>query len=117
MFCRVRPVAGDDRWQWNISTALLLEYEEVLRREGFDHGQVSRFLDDLAARANRTTICFLTRPALLDADDDFILDLAVAGACDTIVTHNLKNFTAARSMGIRILAPKPFLDMLSQYRP
>ena len=28
-------IAGDDRWQWNVSTAALLEYEEVLRREGF----------------------------------------------------------------------------------
>jgi predicted nucleic acid-binding protein len=71
-------IAGDDRWQWNVSTAALLEYEEVLRREGFDHDRVSRFLDDLAARANRTVIYFLSRPALLDADDDFLLDLAVA---------------------------------------
>ena len=55
-------IAGDDRWQWNISTAALLEYEEVLRREGFDHDRVSRFLDDLAARANRTVIYFLTSP-------------------------------------------------------
>ena len=102
-------IAGDDRWQWNISTAELLEYEEVLRREGFDHDRVSRFLDDLAARANRTVIYFLTRPALLDADDDFLLDLAVASASEVIVTFNVKNFLAARSLGISILAPKAFL--------
>jgi putative PIN family toxin of toxin-antitoxin system len=110
-------ITGDDRWQWNISTAMLLEYEEVLLREGFDPGLVSSFLDDLAARANRTTIYFLTRPALLDADDDFILDLAVASGCEVIVTYNLKNFLVARSMGIRILAPKAFQDMLNASQP
>lgn len=106
-------IAGDDRWQWNISTAMLLEYEEVLQREGFDYADISRFLDDLAARANRASIYFLTRPALLDADDDFILDLAVASGSEAIVTYNLKNFTVARSMGIRILAPRAFLDMIA----
>jgi len=92
---------------------MLLEYEEVLQREGFDYADISRFLDDLAARANRASIYFLTRPALLDADDDFILDLAVASGSEAIVTYNLKNFTVARSMGIRILAPRAFLDMIA----
>ena len=67
----------------------------------FDHDRVSRFLDDLAARANRTVIYFLNRPALLDADDDFLLDLAVASASEVIVTFNVKNFLAARSLGMQ----------------
>jgi predicted nucleic acid-binding protein len=48
---------GDERWQWNISTALLLEYEAVLKREQHRQGRslavADRFLDDVAARANR----------------------------------------------------------------
>ena len=105
-------INDDDRWEWNVSTAILMEYEEVLVRRGFDAGAVSRFLDDLAAQANRTTIYFLTRPALLDADDDFILDLAVASSCDVIVTYNARDFAAAKRLGIRVLAPKEFFDML-----
>lgn len=96
---------------------MLMEYEEVLRREGFAHGDISHFLDDLAACANRTSIYFLTRPALLDADDDFVLDLAVASSSDVIVTYNVRNFTIARTMGVKILAPKAFLDMVAAYQP
>ena len=57
--------AGDSRWQWNISTALLVEYEAVLKREQHRQGRamviVDRFLDDLAARANRHAIFYLIR--------------------------------------------------------
>jgi predicted nucleic acid-binding protein len=66
----LRLFAADDlRWQWNISTALLLEYEAVLKREQHRQGRsmavVDRFLDDLAARANRHAIFYLIRPFYL----------------------------------------------------
>jgi len=52
--------ARDARWQWNISTALLLEYEAVLKREqhrsGRDLSVVDCLVDDLAARGNRHAI-------------------------------------------------------------
>jgi predicted nucleic acid-binding protein len=45
--------AGDIRWEWNISTALLLEYEAVLKREQHRQGRpldvVDRLLDLLLA--------------------------------------------------------------------
>ena len=31
--------AGDDRWEWNVSTALLVEYEAVLKREQHRQGR------------------------------------------------------------------------------
>jgi putative PIN family toxin of toxin-antitoxin system len=110
-------ISGDGRWEWNVSTAMLLEYEEVLLREGFDSVLVSKFLDDVATRANRTVIYFLTRPALLDADDDFVLDLAVASGSQAIVTFNVRDFVMARSLGISILAPKAFLATIASYPP
>ena len=83
--------AGDARWQWNISTALLLEYEAVLKREQHREGRglavIDRFLDDLAARANRHAIFYLIRPFLTDPDDELIIELALASAADYIVTH------------------------------
>src|SRR5213592_2650626 len=82
--------AGDARWQWNISTALLLEYEAVLKREQHRQGRpmavIDRFLDDLAARANRHAIFYLIRPFLADHDDDLILELALASASRYIIT-------------------------------
>src|SRR5277367_2184672 len=58
--------AEDARRQWNISTAMLLEYEAVLKREQHRQGRslavVDKFLDDIAARANRNAVFYLIRP-------------------------------------------------------
>jgi predicted nucleic acid-binding protein len=105
--------AGDARWQWNISTALLLEYEAVLKREQHRQGRslavVDRFLDDVAARANRHAIFYLIRPFLADPDDELILELALASASSYIVTHNRGDFRDAERFGIKVLVPGEFL--------
>jgi len=89
----------DIRWQWNISTALLLEYEAVLKREQHRRGRtlavVDGFLDDLAARANRHAIFYLIRPFLSDPDDELVLELALASSASYIVTHNRADFRDA----------------------
>jgi putative PIN family toxin of toxin-antitoxin system len=108
--------AGDARWQWNISTALLLEYEAVLKREQHRQGRpiavVDRFLDDLAARANRHAIFYLIRPILTDPDDELILELAFASASDYIITHNRDDFRDAGRFGLGVLTPGEFLRIL-----
>ncbi len=108
--------AGDARWQWNVSTALLVEYEAVLKREQHRQGRgmavVDRFLDDVAARANRLAIFYLIRPYLADADDEFVLELALASASDYIVTHNRSDFRAAERFGVRVVTPGEFLQII-----
>lgn len=107
---------GDTRWQWNISTALLLEYEAVLKREQHRQGRslavVDRFLDDLAARANRHAIFYLIRPFLTDPDDELILELALASASSYIITYNRSDFRDAGRFGLGVLAPGEFLRIL-----
>src|SRR2546423_9149892 len=70
------------RWQLNLSSALLLEYEAQLKAEATRQGRplaiVDRFLDFLASRSNRRQTFFLLRPFLRDSKDDFIIELAVA---------------------------------------
>jgi putative PIN family toxin of toxin-antitoxin system len=109
-------VARDTRWEWNISTALLLEYEAVLKREQHLQGRamaiVDRFLDDLAARANRHAIFYLVRPFLADPDDELILELALASASSYIVTHNRDDFRDAGRFGLGVLTPGEFLKVL-----
>src|SRR5712691_1501698 len=91
--------AGDARWQWNISSALLLEYEAVLKREQHRQGRsltaVEKLLDDVAARANRHAIFYLIRPYLIDPDDELVLELALASISSYIVTHNRDDFRDA----------------------
>ncbi|PWU21327.1 MAG: putative toxin-antitoxin system toxin component, PIN family [Verrucomicrobia bacterium] len=108
--------AGDTRWEWNISTALLLEYEAVLKREQHRFGRslevIDRFLDDIAARANRNAVFYLMRPFLSDPDDELILEVALASGSDYIVTHNRDDFRDAERFGLRVLTPVEFLRIL-----
>src|SRR5207247_5304126 len=108
--------AGDSRWQWNISTALLVEYEAVLKREqhrqGRPLGTVDRFLDDVAARANRHAIFYLIRPYLTDPNDEFILALALASGSGYIIRHNRGDFRDAARFGVRVATPAEFLNII-----
>jgi len=111
-----RFAAGDGCWQWNISTAMIVEYEAVLKREqhrqGRDLAVVDRFLDDVVARANRHVIFYLIRPHLADANDEFILELALASASDYIVTHNRSDFRDVERFGVKVVTPGEFLRMI-----
>lgn len=109
---------GDARWEWNISTALLVEYEAVLKREqhrqGRDLAEIDRLLDDVAARANRHAIFYLVRPYLVDPDDEFILELALASGSDYIVTHNRDDFRDAERFGVKVVTPGEFLRIIQE---
>jgi predicted nucleic acid-binding protein len=51
-------------------------------------------------------------PFLQDANDEIVLELAVAAGCDAIITHNRRHFLQASQFGIRVLSPVEFLDEL-----
>jgi predicted nucleic acid-binding protein len=93
-----------------------VEYEAVLKREQHRHGHpiavVDKFLDDIAARANRHAIFYLVRPFLTDPDDELILELALASASSYIVTHNREDFRDAERFGIGVITPGEFLRIL-----
>src|ERR1700732_1166945 len=83
-----------------ISVPLLIEYEAVLTRP--EHLKVARLtiddigvlLDAVAAVAERVELAFLWRPMLPDADDDMVLETAINGRADGIVTFNRRDFEA-----------------------
>ncbi len=82
-----------------LSTPLLFEYEEVLRREqhalGHTQSDIENVLDGLCARARHQQIYFLWRPHLSDSKDDQLLELAVASGTRTVVTNSTKHFREA----------------------
>ena len=104
---------GDARWRLHLSTALLLEYEEIARREAqhfwLNPDKIEDVLDYLSANAQGHSITFRWRPVLSDPDDDFILELAVAAKAQYIVTHNLSNFAGVEKFGIEAIAPAQML--------
>ncbi len=109
---RMLQTLGDGRWQPNISTALILEYEEVLVREaarlGIPSRVGSRLVDRICEIGRENQIFFRWRLGLRDPDDEFLLELAIGCNADCIVTYNLRDFRAAAQFGIRVLTPGNF---------
>ncbi len=101
-----------------MSTALLLEYEAVARREArhlWAHPErIEDVLDYLAVSGREHAIRFRGRPLLNDPDDDFVLELAVAANVRYIVTHNLRNFAGVERFGIEALTPAQMLMKLRE---
>ena len=96
-----------------LSTTLLFEYEEVLKRHqemlGLSHRAIEDVLDGFCVSGECHRIHFLWRPQLPDPKDDHILELAVAAGNVDIVTYNIRDFVGAASFGIRIMRPVELL--------
>ncbi len=109
---RLLMLVDSSKFQINLSTPLVAEYEEVLRRE-IPHIDAIDVIDYLCTIANLHKIFYLWRPILKDPDDDFILELAVkCGA--TIVTWNVRYFKKASLFGITVVTPKEFLQQIGE---
>ncbi len=112
---------GASGWRLHVSTALLLEYEEVARREAAalwaKPQRVEAILNFIAASAVEHAISFRWRPFLSDPDDDFVLELAVSAGTRYIVTHNIRNFAGSDSLGVSAIRPAEFLKLLNAATP
>ena len=106
----------DSRWQVNVSTPLLLEYEDVLKRgemkNFISETDVDLFLDGICSIADNHEIFYLWRLLAKDPNDAFILELAVRVNADFIITYNKKDFPAATDFGVKLVTPKEFLQFV-----
>ena len=112
----LQKLGADPRWQSNLSVSLVAEYTEVVHREarllGYSWQDCEDFLDYICMAGVERPIYFRWRPALVDPDDDLVLELAVACGAAHIITHNRRHFTAAERFGIVPLSPAEFLAKL-----
>jgi predicted nucleic acid-binding protein len=108
----------EKRFEIAISVPLALEYEATLIRHSEELGlstvDATGLVGFLCATGQRQEIHFLWRPALNDPADEFILELAVAGQCSAIVTHNVRDFGGAKSFDIAVRTPGDFLRSLRE---
>jgi putative PIN family toxin of toxin-antitoxin system len=114
---RLVRLIGQSGWRLNISVALALEYEDVLKRRGLLPGvgeaNVDEFLDYLFTVSNLVPSVPRLRPSLRDPGDELILEVAVqCGAI--IVTHNRKDFAGAERFGVLVRTPAEFLEILGE---
>jgi putative PIN family toxin of toxin-antitoxin system len=102
-----------------VTPALFLEYEAVLKRpeQRLVHGlglrDIDRFLSALAAACEAVEVSFQWRPQLSDTNDEMVLETAVNGQADALITHNVRDFAkGAERFGLRVLRPGEFLKEL-----
>ena len=114
----LQGLGADPKWRANLSVSLVAEYAEIVHREGRPLGyswqDCESFLDYICAAGVERHIYFWWRPGLPDADDDLVLELAVACGDAHIVTHNRRHFTEAERFGIIVLSPAEFLAKLKE---
>jgi putative PIN family toxin of toxin-antitoxin system len=97
-----------------VSVPLVLEYEMALKQlEDVSSEDVESVLDYLCEVGDRREIYFLWRPVLNDPKDEMVLEVAVGGQAEAIVTHNARDFEGVEErFGIRIVSPATFLLQL-----
>lgn len=77
--------------------------------------QVQQYLDGLAALVEPVETHFLWRPRLRDPSDEMVLEAAVNGRADAIVTFNSRDYGAIPiDFGIDVLKPYEALMRLKQ---
>ncbi len=100
-----------------LSVTLWTEYQDIVKR--------ATVIPQSISEATRGTICnwvlvhaklqrvyYRWRVQLPDPGDAHVLEVAVAGQADYIVTHNLKDFRAARDFGITAVTPGEFIQII-----
>ncbi|MFN0164344.1 MAG: putative toxin-antitoxin system toxin component, PIN family [Burkholderiales bacterium] len=111
--------AAEHRFTMCANLAVMLEYEAVCsrpeRRAAAELTEVELgiFLDALGAIVEPVPTRFLWRPRLRDPDDEMVLEAAVNGRADAIVTFNRRDYAAvAPSFGLEVLLPRDALARL-----
>jgi len=99
-----------------VSVPLAIEYESVCRKQehriaaGLSDRQVDVFLDASLAMSEPIETHFLWRPQLRDPNDEMVLEAAVNGHADALVTFNRRDFgTAPERFGVHVLLPREAL--------
>jgi len=112
---KLLSMIDDERIEIVLSTPLVKEYEDVLKRKKFtlNNQDIDDILDYICSIASHHTIYYLWRPILKDVKDDMVLELAVK-ANALIITHNKKDFEEANKFHLPVLQANEFLHLLGE---
>ena len=98
----------------------MYEYEDVARRPGHVPGlssqDITDILDLIYHQSHRQLVWFLWRPVSPDPGDNLVLEAAIAGRCDFVVSFNERHLRAAREFGIEVLKPSELLKRIGEIK-
>jgi putative PIN family toxin of toxin-antitoxin system len=101
------------------NVALALEYESICGKAehrmaaGLDLDDVIVFIDAVLAMIEPVETHFLWRPQLRDPADELVLEAAVNGKADAIVSYNQRDFGLAPGrFGIDLIKPADVLQRI-----
>ena len=100
-----------------MGTALYIEYESLLARDDLFSACIltkkerEELLNAFLSVCEWVHVYYLWRPNLKDEADNHLIELAVAGGCDAIVTNNVKDFQQSQLQfpEIQIIRPSQLI--------
>jgi putative PIN family toxin of toxin-antitoxin system len=111
----VRSIGRAD-WRLNVSIALALEYEDVLKRSGMLEGISEAEIDDFPGyifkTSNLVPFVLRQRPTLRDPDDERILE--VAAECRAMIGNYILESSGAPN-GARPPVARPFRSLTTRH--
>ena len=101
-----------------VSVPLMLEYESVLKRAEHRHPTqdeafVDAFLDALSLLVEPVHLHYLWRPQTRDPADEMVLETALNGRAEALITLNVSDFAVAERFRLPVLTPGTFLKLLT----
>ncbi len=100
-----------------ISNALFHEYEDVskrnniLKKSPLRESEIKELLNAFYSVCTWVPIYYLWRPNIIDEGDNFLIELAIAGNANSIITNNIRDLVNAelKFPELKIVKPETFL--------
>ena len=104
-----------------LSAPLAMEYESVCRKgeqrlaAGLSEREADAFVTAVIAMAEPVETHFLWRPQLRDPNDEMVLEVAINGGADALVTFNVRDYGEMPGrFGIDVLLPRAVMWRIRQ---
>jgi len=115
---RLLSLLDSGKFEINLSVPVVLEYEDAAKRligtSALTEQDIDAIIDYLCSIAHLREVFFLWRPFLKDPKDDMVLELAVTGQCDRIITYNAIDFEGVNQFSIQTITPRDFLKLIGE---